>query len=166
MKYIKHFLLALTGFNVFLSAWYVINGDIFFHTDIARDFLLLEDMTKNKLVTLIGPRSGGIPGVFHGPLWLYLNLPAFFIAKGNPVIVGWFWVALFILNLFIVYKTATKLFDQKTSLLSTALFSTVTAPTIRQLFNPYGAVMLSPIFFYFFVDYLKTNKLRSLLLAI
>ncbi len=60
---------------IIMASWFVIHGDIYFHTDIARDFLLLEDMVKNKPITLIGPRSGGISGVFHGTLWLYLNLP-------------------------------------------------------------------------------------------
>jgi len=151
--------------NVILSAWFVIQGDIFFHTDIARDFLLLEDIVKNKPLTLIGPRSGGIPGVFHGPLWLYLNLPVFFLGKGNPIAVGWFWVVLFIATLFIIYKVAEKLFDKKIALLSTLLFSTISTSTIRSLFNPFGAVALFPLFFYFFYQYLRKNKILHLLFS-
>jgi hypothetical protein len=63
---IKSFVFVLILINVFLSAWYVINGDIVFHTDIARDFLVLQDIVETHKPTLIGPRSGGISGVFHG----------------------------------------------------------------------------------------------------
>ncbi len=90
--------------STFFASWFAVNGDIIFHTDIARDFLLMEDVVKNKPITLIGPRSGGIPGVFHGPLWTYLNLPSFIIGGGNPAIVSWFWVILYLINLLIVYK--------------------------------------------------------------
>jgi len=159
---LKYVIYSLIGLNVFFGAWFAVNGDIYFHTDIARDFLLLEDMMKNKLFTLIGPRSGGIPGVFHGPLWLYLNLPALMIGKGNPVAVGFFWVLLFMATLFIIYQAGKKLFNQEIALLSTVLFSALSAPAIKQLFNPYGAVMLFPLFFYLLIDYLKNNKVIHL----
>ena len=103
-KFNKSVLLIVTALFVVISAWYILHNTIIFHTDIARDFLLIEDIVKNKPLTLIGPRSGGIPGVFHGPLWLYLNVPAFLFGGGNPVIVGWFWLGLSLVNLFIVYK--------------------------------------------------------------
>ena len=99
----------------FLSAsWYLLKGDILFHVDIARDFLVLEEIVFLKKLTLIGARSGGIPGLFHGPLWFYLNLPAFLIGKGNPLFVGLFWIILFALSLIIIYNIAKKVFDKST----------------------------------------------------
>jgi hypothetical protein len=38
-------------------------------------------------------------------------------------------------------------------------------PAVKSLFNPYGALMLSPLFFYFFVKYLKSKQAKSLILA-
>src|SRR5688572_10815215 len=77
--------------NILLSSWYVLHNDLVFNSDIARDFLLFEEISQKKIV-LIGPRASGIPGLFHGPLWLYVNYPAYIIGQGNPVVVGWWWV--------------------------------------------------------------------------
>ena len=163
-------MLALSLFlillNIMLSAWWIINGNILFHTDIARDFLLIEDIVVNKNLTLIGPRSGAIPGVFHGPFWLYLNLPSFLIGRGNPVVVGWFWVLLSIISLAIIYFVGKKLFNSKTGLLSALLLSVIQVPAVKSLFNPYGALMLAPVFFYFFVLYLKNEQVKQLILSL
>lgn len=158
-------IIVLIIFNIFLASWWVINGNIFFHTDIARDFLLIEDIVENKHLTLIGPRSGAIPGLFHGPLWLYLNLPAFIIGGGNPVTIGWFWVILYVLSLFIIYYVGKKIFDKEVGLLSALFSSAITILNVRTLFNPYGALLLSPLFFYSFFCFLKTQRLKFLVLS-
>ena len=142
------------------------DGNIFFHTDIARDFLLMEDIVDNKHPTLIGPRSGAIPGLFHGPLWLYFNLPAFWVGNGDPVYVGWFWVFLYILSIIIIYYVGKKMFGEKEGLFSALLLSSVTILQIRSLFNPYGALLLSPLYLYLFVSYLKTKSLKTLIIAL
>lgn len=163
MKVIAYFLIIT---NIFLSAWYVINKDIYFHTDIARDFLLIEDIVETHRPTLIGPRSGGIPGVFHGPLWLYLNLPAFLLGNGSPVGIGWFWIFLSVINLIIVFIIAKKIFNERTAILSLLLFSTAIITATSGLFNPFGAVMLSPLFLYFFWRYTVTLKVKSLIISL
>lgn len=166
MNKLKYIILFLILINVILASWWVINGNIFFHTDIARDFLLIQDIVDNKNLTLLGPRSGAIPGLFHGPLWLYLNAPGFIIGGGDPIFVGWFWVALYILSLSIIYYVGKKLFGEEEGILSVLLLSSVTILYIRSLFNPYGALLLSPLYFYFFHRYLQTKSLRTLLLAL
>lgn len=152
--------------SIILSAWYVINKDIYFHTDIARDFLLIEDIIETHRPTLIGPRSGGIPGVFHGPLWLYLNLPAFLLANGNPVGIGYFWLFLLMVNLIVVFIIAKKIFNERTAVLSVLLFSTAIITATPGLFNPFGAVILSPLFLYFFWRYLVTLEVKSLIISL
>ncbi len=167
MKYLLFALIAIfILFNVLFAAWNVLHNDILFHTDLARDFLLFEDIVKNKPITLIGPRSGGIPGLFHGPLWMYLNIPAFLIGKGNPVVVGWFWVFLYVVYLGIVYIVASKLFDRKVGVMSLLLASATSVSAVPGLFNPFGAVMLSPIFFYFLYQYLQREKVLDLLISL
>lgn len=159
-------IIVLIIFNVLLASWWVINGNIFFHTDISRDFLLIEDVVDNKHVTLIGPRSGAIPGLFHGPLWLYLNLPAYLIGGGDPTVVGWFWVILYVTSLLIIYCVGKKMFDEETGLFSALLLSAVTILNVRTLFNPYGALLLLPLYFYCLYYYLQSKKLRTLILAL
>ncbi len=150
----------------FFAVWFAVHGDIIFHTDIARDFLLVEDVIRNKPITLIGPRSGGIPGVFHGPLWTYLNVPAFIIGGGNPAVVGWFWVLLYIVNLVTVYKIGKAVFDREVGWLTAALTAMATAFAVSSMFNPFGAVILSPVFFYFFYKYIKTKNIKDLLISL
>ena len=154
-------------FISFLTAiWFVLHGTIYFHTDIARDFLLIEDIVINKKLTLIGPHSGGIDGVFHGPAWLYLNVPAFIIRKGNPVVVGWFWALLIIFSIGIVYFITKKMTDIKTAMIATAIYGLVIGDSAANLFNPFGAVLLAPLYFYFFILYIQKQKATQLIICL
>lgn len=166
MKFFKIIVLILILFNVILASRWAFDGNIFFHTDIARDFLLIEDIVSNKHLTLIGPRSGAIPGVFHGPLWLYLNVPAFVLGNGNPAVVAWFWVGLYLLSLYFIYYAGKKMFDEETGLLSSLMLSVVTVLQVRTLFNPYGALFLIPVFFYTLVNYLQNKNIKILILSL
>ncbi len=149
--------------SLVFASWFAIHGDIVFHTDIARDFLLMEDVVRNKPITLIGPRSGGIPGVFHGPLWTYLNIPAFILGNGNPAVVGWFWVLLFAINVFIVYKVGSKMISADVGWITAAIASVISAFSVPGYFNPFGAVMFAPLFIYFLFKYIQTNNIKDLL---
>lgn len=145
-----------------LSTWWLINGDIYYDIDTSRDFLVLREVLQTGKLTLLGPRSGVVGGLFHGPLWYYINLPVFFLTNGDPILIGWFWWGLSILTLIIFWKVCEKLFNRKTAVLATLLYSanSIINPSIglKRFFNPYGAVVLSPIFFYFFVIYIKKRK--------
>ena len=170
-KFIKISLILIIALNIFFSMWYVLHNDIFFHTDIARDFLLLDDLAKRKLV-LIGPRSSGPVGFYHGPAWMYLNFPAFLIGNGNPVVVGWFWVVLNLIFLTSSFVIAKKLFNGKTALIFVtllSLFPSIPHPTKNWLngyYNPFGAMFLMPFFFYCIVTYGKKLKIKWLILAL
>lgn len=93
----------LLGVCLFFSR-HLWRGEVVFHTDVARDFLVLQEMVDTKKPTLLGPRSGGIPGVFHGPAWYYVSLPVFYLTNGNPVAMGWFWWALGTLGVLLFYS--------------------------------------------------------------
>jgi len=152
--------------SLLTAIWFVLHGTLYFHTDIARDFLLIEDIVVNKKLTLIGPHSGGIDGVFHGPAWLYLNVPAFILGRGNPIVVGWFWVLLVLLSLGIVYACTKKLSDTKTAMIATALYGLIISDSAANLFNPFGAVLLVPLFFYFFIRYMQKQKYTYLIMCL
>ncbi|MFA5933027.1 MAG: glycosyltransferase family 39 protein [Microgenomates group bacterium] len=166
MKIFKVIIFILIAFNILLASRWALDGNLFFHTDIARDFLLIEDIVNNKPVTLIGPRSGAIPGVFHGPLWLYLNVPAFIVGNGNPAVIAWFWVGLYLTSLYFIYYVGKKIFDEKTGLLSSLMLSSVTVLQVRTLFNPYGALLLLPLFLYFLINYLQDKNVKVLILSL
>lgn len=153
-------------YSTYLSSSYVRYQDLGFNTDLARDFLLLADVVNTHKLPLIGPRSGGIPGIFHGPLWIYLNLPAFILGKGNPITVGWFWVSLSFFTSCITFFVGKKLFGTLIGLLSALLVSVLLIRPTPFLFNPFGAVMLFPLFFYAFMRYLQTKRYLFLLFAL
>lgn len=155
------FIFGLVLLNLIFASWYVINNDINFSSDIARDFLLLQELDEKKLV-LIGPRSS-VTGLFHGPLWLYLNYPAYLISQGNPVVVGWYWI--FLITIFLVssYFIAKKLFNRLTACLFVLMTSLYLIYHAKGLFNPHGAMFLLPAFFFFFVRFVQALKIRYLI---
>ncbi len=165
-KHYRRLLVTALLITVVLSALHLLKSDIFFHTDIARDFLLVEDIVDNRNITLLGPRSGGISGVFHGPLWLYLQIPAFITGGGNPGIVGWFWLLLCVFSIYIMYLIGSRLFSKTVGLLAALLFSSLTILYTKSLFNPFGAVLLSPIFYYLFLQYLSSARFLHLILSL
>lgn len=149
--------------SILLASWYAIHNTLHFHTDIARDFLLMEDMAVTRKPSLIGPRSGGIPGVFHGPLWLYINLPVFFLSGGNPVATAWFWVALTMFSIGMVYLVTKRIANGTSAFAATAIYAFAIAGSSANFINPFGAVLLSPLFFYLFIRYQDTRHIKFLL---
>ncbi len=164
-KLIKYFLYFFIFISFLFCLWLPLRNELIIQTDIARDFLLLEETIKKGVLPLIGAHSG-ISGIFHGPAWIYINLPAFILGGGNPAIVGFFWTFLYAMALFIIFFTTKKLFNFKIALLSTALYAMVSVQEINNLSNPYGALMFFPLFFYFFYRYLTTYRLTTLILSI
>ncbi len=166
----RFLILILVIVNVLLSFWWLIHGDIHYDIDVSRDFLVIEDIIYKSHLTLLGPRSGAIAGIFHGPLWFYINVPAFVIGQGNPIIIGWFWVILSIINLFIVFAVTKKIFNPTIAILTVLLLSanSIINPSVglKNFYNPYGAVFFSPIFFYCLYTYLKNHNVKYILLAL
>lgn len=161
-KVIKIGLVLLTFASIFLGSWYVTQGDIIFHTDIARDFLLLNELSIKKII-LVGPRADW-KGLFHGPLWLYFNLPAYLLGKGNPVTVGWFWIFATIIFSSVYFYIIKKLFDTTAALLFIPLFLLILAPFMNQFYNPIGTLLMMPLFFYTAIQYYKNRKILYILL--
>jgi hypothetical protein len=125
--------------------------------------LILEDIYFGHHISLLGPRAGGIEGVFHGPLWFYLNLPAYIAGKGNPVYVGWSWIMLLIILIVMVYVIGKKIMNNEIGLLASALLSVALIDITKMLLNPFGAIIVSPLIFYYFYRYVQEDKVRDLM---
>ncbi|HRN69746.1 MAG TPA: hypothetical protein PLS49_01050 [Candidatus Woesebacteria bacterium] len=164
MKKILPFLLIFVSFiTLLLGAWPILHNDIYFISDIARDFLLFNEI-EEKFMILIGPRASGMPGLFHGVLWLYLNFPAYFIGNGNPVVVGYFWIVLVVFFCFIYYFLFKIFFDKTTSLVFVTLFVFMIAPFMDQFYNPVGALLIMPLIYYFTYQYIVEHKWKDAIL--
>ena len=159
----KIILLTAVTVSLFFASWYVAHGDIYFPADIGRDFHILEEIRQKKII-LIGPRSSG--GLFHGPLWPYLNFPAYAIGRGNPIIVGWFWILLIGIFVISCYEIARRLFTTATAMLFTAMTSLYMGFHARGLFNPHGAMMVLPGFYFALIRYGQTVDIRYLILLL
>jgi hypothetical protein len=159
MKYFYlFFCVASILYGIYLFSLHLLLGDLLFHTDIARDFLLIQDIAINHRLTLLGPRAGGIPGTFFGPIWLYLNIPAFLLGNGNPIVIGYFWFLLFILGVGIVYYVAGEIFKVAVGVISITMYIYTIifmAPGYTQSFAP---VVLSPILLYTVYLFIEQKK--------
>jgi hypothetical protein len=147
--------ILILGINLLTASWLPLHGDIYFHTDIARDFLLIDEVLQTHKLTLIGARAGGIPGVYYGPLWLYLNLPMYYLSGGNPVIIGWFWVGLFISGSIIFFLISRQLLGKHLSIWATVLYTTILSSSIPNSIAHLGAVLLCPVWFYALVKFIN-----------
>lgn len=162
MKYLYSVFILCIVYGIFLFSFHLLNGDLLFHTDIARDFLLIQDIVVNHKLALIGPRAGGIPGTYFGPIWLYLNIPAFFIGNGNPLVVGYFWILLVILALFFTFYVSKKIFNPTVGFIaSTILIYTIMflSPGFTQSFAP---IVFSPLLLFSVYLFLEKKRIRYL----
>ncbi|MFH0772909.1 MAG: hypothetical protein V1922_01190 [bacterium] len=164
-KALTYFFIFTIGASIFFASWFVLHNNIYFFTDLARDFLLFEEIALTKKPILIGPRTS-MQGVFHGPAWLYVNLPVFLASRGNPVAVGWFWVFLIAISICVMYFISRKLLDKQIALPITALYALAVGNTAPYLYNPFGAVLFAPLFFYFFVRYMQKHQFLHLLICL
>jgi hypothetical protein len=154
---------ALILLGVYLFLYHLLHGDLLFHTDIARDFLLIEEMAQTHQITLIGPRAGGIPGMFFGPVWIYLNLPIYLLGHGNPLIVGYFWVVLMVVALICTFFVAKKVFGLPVAFFSTVLFTFTLIPLEFGFTQSFGQVIFAPLLIY--AVYLFITKRNAIYLG-
>ncbi len=160
----KWCLLGLVVYHVLVAAWSVLHGDIKFHTDIARDFLLLYEIEVKKIM-LIGPRAGA-QGLFHGPLWPYLNFPVYYLSKGNPVASGWFWIGILVLFFISSFVIARKLFNDTTAYIYLVLISFFAMFRAREFTHPDAAMVVMPMYFYSVWKYTQSLKVKYLIFAV
>lgn len=132
-------------FAFLLRSKMVLHGDFYYLLDQSRDLLLAKSIVVDHKLTLIGARTG-LGGLFHGPLWIYMIVPFFILAKGNPFFTL---VPLFeIVNLSIIiigFFVGKKLYGKWMGLLF-ALFFTLTGPLAFGVPNISNAQMLPVIF--------------------
>lgn len=151
----------ILAFYAYHATWFVRHNDLNLHSDVARDFLLLEELQIKKIV-LIGPRTG-TSGIFHGPLWSYVNFPAYFLGNGDPILVGWFWI--FLTGAFIAsgFYVAKKISGTTTAFIYATLLLGNMVRFTGELSHYHGALFVCPLFVYTMYKYLAERKLIYLL---
>jgi len=154
-KYLRILFLGLLAINLALAVQYVLHGNLTFTSDLGRDFFILQEIEQKKFI-LIGPRSGAF-GFFHGPLWAYLNFPAYFLGKGNPLVVGWFWIfpdRVFYDHIFLYGQ---KLFNELTAWLFVLMSHYIAWHGQTVCLTRTELFFIIPLYFYYFIQYLKPS---------
>lgn len=164
-------LLLLPIILLFCLAFYLISlhlfqSDMMFHTDIARDFLLIEEIVNTKDVTLIGPKTGGIPGMFFGPVWLYAHVPLFVLGGGDPIIIAYFWVLLVLASILSVYYVTLKIFNNFSALVASLIYAFSSISFSSGFTQSFGSVLLAPWLVYCMYLFFQKKKVIFLLSAL
>ncbi len=148
-------------FHLYTASYYALKGELNFQTDIGRDFLLFEEILQKKIV-LIGGRTSAA-GLFHGPLWSYINFPVFWLSRGNPVAQEWFWLFLIVLFLFFSFQICKDLFGKTSAFIFVLLTSSFLAFWAKEFTHPHAAFLLMPFFFYTLIKYTENFKIKWLI---
>lgn len=121
--YQKSFLLFLLILLAFFLRWYLMPSHFFFGPEEGRDFLVVRDIVVNHKFTLIGPRTD-IEGVFHGPLFYWLEAIPFSLSHGDPVAVLAFFILIQSMSVVLAYALAYELTkNRRTGLIAAAVFA-------------------------------------------
>ena len=161
MKWVLYFIfIPLILFNIYLASYSAIHGEVNFFNDVSRDFLLLREMDQKKIV-FIGPRSN-TNNLFHGPLWTYINYPAYVIGGGNPVFQAWFWLFIELVFLATSFYMAKKLFGTFSALSFVLLLSVRLVPHINGVFHSEATFFVMPVFLFSAAKYFMSKKARFL----
>ena len=153
-------------FAFFLSTINIFQKDLNFNTDIARTFLLVENMVDTGHLTLIGPRAGGISGMFFGPAILYLYAPFYILGGGNPIVIAYFWIFLNFFSLYSVFFVSDKIFGRKLAIFASLIYAFFSVPFSSGVTASFGSVLLSPWLLYFMYLFLKSRRLLHITIAL
>lgn len=149
-------LLLITLYNLYLSSFSARLGEVNFFNDVARDFLLLQELDEKKIV-LIGPRSS-TNGLFHGPLWTYISYPAYMVGNGNPVVVAWFWIFLEAIFLLTSFYMVRKLLGTFPAFAFIAFISVQMVSNMNGIFHAEATFFFMPMFLFTICMYIKSKK--------
>jgi len=148
--------------NLFLASFSLSQGEIHFFSDLARDFLLFQELS-HKWIVLIGPRANAT-GVFHGPLWNYINLPIYLLSQGNPIAHAGFWFFLTATFTVLGAYLIKKMFGTYSAGVFAILFSGLLIYRGNDSFiHAYASVFPMIPLTYLMIRYLQKGKLRHLI---
>lgn len=142
------------------------HGNFLFNMDSARDMIDLREIILLKQPRLIGPITGGIEGFFYGPLWYYMILIPFSISSGDPHSVIVFETVLWVIGGWFLLKLASKWGFSVTTVTGILwIASNLVLLTNQFALNPNPIILLTPVFLYFFLLFLKEGQIKYLLVS-
>ncbi len=134
------------------------NGNFLFNMDNGRDMIDVREMVVLKKLRLIGPTSA-IEGLFNGPAWYYLLSLPFILSGGDPYASILLQIMLWVVGGFFLLKLVST-WSRWLVLPIGAIWVASNYIVLANLyaFNPNPVTLLSPLFIYLLVQYLKNGK--------
>ena len=162
MKLFFHIIFGILFlYLLYLVSFSALNGEVIFSNDVARNFLLLQELDEKKIV-LIGPRSS-TQGLFYSSFLTYFNYPAYLIGQGNPVIVAWFWVFVSLIVFITSFFMVRKLFGTIAASFYVLIIAAKLVPKSSEIFEPMAMYWVMPVFLFTIIEYVRTKKLMYLI---
>lgn len=93
-----------------------------FFYDPGRDALVIHKIINDHKLTLIGPTSG-VEGIFIGPFYYYLQVPAYIVSGGDPSASATWLGFINALAIILIFFIGKKLFSASAGLIAAALFA-------------------------------------------
>lgn len=133
-------------------------GNFLFNMDNARDMVDVREMVVLPKARLTGPTSA-IDGFFNGPAWYYLIAGPFILSGGDPYASIIMEIILWAIGGFFLLRLVSR-WSKWLILPIGALWvaSDYVVLTNLYAFNPNLVILLTPLFIYLLVEYLKTGK--------
>lgn len=123
-------------------------NDISFIYDQARDAYAAQELLHANL-KIVGPPTA-IPGLYHGSLFYYLHAPLLLVSHGNPEFISACMRLYNALGIILIFFVAKKIFDWRTGLISSLIFTTSFEQTQFAMFLGHPAfAVLSVLGFYY-----------------
>lgn len=134
------------------------NGNFLFNMDNGRDFVDVREMIELKKLRLIGPTSA-IEGLYNGPIWYYLLAIPYILTSGDPYGAIIMEITLWTIGGFFLLKLVNKWGVWLTIIIGNVwIASNYIVLTNLYSFNPNPVTLLTPVFIYGLVEYLKGKK--------
>ncbi len=155
--------LLVLFFIALLLRTYLLNQNLFFGPEQGIDFLVMQNIVGNNIITLIGAKTD-ISGIFHGPIYYYVSAIPYYLSKGNPLFISFFLIVLNCLSVFFIYSLGKRFFNTRVGLISAAIFtfSFTSIVYARWLSTHPLAIPLSCLYFLFLLKFIGGSK-KSLL---
>jgi 4-amino-4-deoxy-L-arabinose transferase-like glycosyltransferase len=148
-NYLWLLLLFLTvSFGLFLRI-YNIGFNFNFEGELGKELLYMRQFTLSHTIPLVGMATSH-EWLFYGPVYYWIMIPVFNLFNGNPFILFWAAMAVFVIGMIINYFVVERIIDRKTAIIS-SLFQTISPLLVWQSRNSKLHVfffILTPILMY------------------
>ncbi|MBI2600807.1 hypothetical protein HYW42_02540 [Candidatus Daviesbacteria bacterium] len=135
------------------------NGNFIFNMDNARDLVDVREMVELKKLRLTGPTSA-IEGFFNGPAWYYLLAIPYALSGGDPYSAIVMEILLWAVGGYFLLKLVSDWGRWIVLVVGSVWVASnyIVLATVYS-FNPNPVTLLTPLFIFTLVKYIKTDKL-------